>query len=116
MQVFAYIPIVIVGISALLIKTSPSRPVHRFGGAMDGRRRRGAPLAGLLSILTGSFALALVYYFHENLGLTGGYYTATILAPVIVFVAAAVWYLVARGVASGQGVNLDLTYKAIPPD
>ena len=116
MQVFAYIPIVLVGISAVVIKRR--RPDLYEGSA--GQWKVGGvevlPLAGFLSILTGSFALALVYYFHENLGLTGGYYTATILAPVIVLVAAAAWYLVARSIASGQGVDLDLTYKAIPPD
>ena len=74
------------------------------------------PVVGFLSICTGSFALALVYYFHENLGLTGGYYTLTILAPVIVLVAAAVLVPGGAIVASGQGVDLDLAYKAIPPD
>ena len=116
MQVFAYIPIVMVGVSALVIKW---RRPDLYNGSAAQWKVAGIevlPVAGFLSICTGSFALALVYYFHENLGLTGGYYTLTILAPVIVLVAAAVWFLGARSIASGHGVDLDLAYKAIPPD
>jgi amino acid transporter len=116
MQVFAYIPIVMVGVSALVIKW---RRPDLYDGSAAQWKVAGAevlPIVGFLSILTGSFALALVYYFHENLGLVGGYYTATILAPVLVLVVAAIWYVAARSIASGQGVDLDLTYKAIPPD
>jgi hypothetical protein len=31
-------------------------------------------------------------------------------------VVAAIWYTVAKSVVRGEGVNLDLTYRAIPPD
>jgi amino acid transporter len=116
MQVFAYIPIVFVGISAMLIKTR--RPDLYEGSAAQWKVGgvEVLPLAGLLSVFTGVFSLGLVYYFHENLGLLGGYYHATVLAPLIVLVVAAVWYYAAKAVSSGIGVDLDLTYRAIPPD
>jgi basic amino acid/polyamine antiporter, APA family len=116
MQVFAYIPIVLVGISAMMIK---SRRPDLYEGSAAQWKLGGVevlPLAGLLSVGTGVFSLGLVYYFHENLGLLGGYYTATVLAPVIVLVVAAVWYYAAKAASSGAGIDLDLTYRAIPPD
>ena len=116
MQVFAYIPIVFVGVSAMLIKR---RRPDLYEGSAGQWRVAGIeilPVVGVLSILAGVFSLGLVYYFHVNLGLVGGYYTLTLLAPVIVLVAALVWYMAARSVGSREGVDLALAYKAIPPD
>jgi basic amino acid/polyamine antiporter, APA family len=116
MQVFAYIPIVLVGLSAVLMKAR--RPDLYDGSAADWRPGGipMLPLCGALSIFTGLFSMGLVFYFHENLGLLGNYYRATILSPLIVLVVAAVWYAVAKSIVRSEGVDLDLTYKAIPPD
>jgi basic amino acid/polyamine antiporter, APA family len=116
MQVFAYIPIVFVGLSALLMK---HRRPDLYAGSAAQWRVLGIevlPVVGALSILVGCFSLALVYYFHRNLGLLGGYYTATILAPVIVLVVAGIWFFGVRAFRLRQGIDISLTYKAIPPD
>jgi APA family basic amino acid/polyamine antiporter len=116
MQVFAYIPIVLVGLSAVLMK---SRRPDLYEGSAAQWKVGGIemlPVCGAFSMFTGLFSMALVYYFHENLGLLHNYYYATILAPAIVLVVAAIWYTVAKSVVRGEGVNLDLTYRAIPPD
>jgi len=116
MQVFAYIPIAFVGISAAVMK---HRRPDLYEGSPGQWKLGGVdvlPIAGALSVATAVFSLGLVYYFHENLGLLGGYYTATILAPFAVLAVAAVWYYVARSIVQREGVNLDLTYKTIPPD
>jgi len=116
MQVFAYIPIVLVGLSAVLMKRR--RPDLYNGSAADWKVGgvEMLPLCGALAMFTGLFSMGLVYYFHENLGLLHNYYYATVLAPVIVLVVAAVWYTIARSVVKNEGVDLDLTYRAIPPD
>ena len=116
MQLFAYVPIILVGISAVLIKRrrpdlyvgSPAQ--WRIGGIEV------LPVAGALCALVGAFACALVYYFHENLGVTGGYFMAVIIAPFVVFGIALGWWLVARSIRKSEGIDLDLVYKAIPPD
>jgi APA family basic amino acid/polyamine antiporter len=116
MQVFAYIPIVFVGLSALLMKY---RRPDLYEGSPAQWRLFGVevlPVVGALAIVVGCFSLALVYWFHTNLGLLGGYYTATILAPVIVLVLAGIWYFGVRAFRLRQGIDISLTYHAIPPD
>jgi amino acid transporter len=116
MQFFAYIPIAVMGISAILMKRrrrdlyegSPAQ--WRIGGVEV------LPIAGVFALLWACFAIFLVFYFHKNLGLVGGYYTATYVAPLAVWAFAGLWWYLARAVRRRQGVDLDLVYKAIPPD
>jgi hypothetical protein len=116
MQLFAYIPIVLVGISAIVIvrrrrdlyEGSPAQ--WRIGGVEV------LPVAGVVCTLVGAFSIALVLWFHTNLGVVGQYYDWVIAAPFIVFAVAGIWWLAARSIRRGEGVDLDLVYKAIPPD
>jgi basic amino acid/polyamine antiporter, APA family len=121
MQLYAYIPIVLVGIAAVLM---PSRRPDLFKGSPADWRPGGIPVlqvCGGLSALVGVFAIYLVIRFHTNLSLTndpGGfpYFTLTWLSPLIVMGIGGIWYYIARSVRRSQGVDLDLAYKQIPPD
>ena len=74
------------------------------------------PVAGLMCALIGAFSIGLIMYFHKNIGITGTYYTLMIIAPFVVLGVALVWWLTARWVRKSEGIDLDLVYKAIPPD
>lgn len=116
MQFFAYIPIVLFGLSALIMRR---RRADLYVGSPAQWRIGGVdvlPLAGLGATLWGLFAIFLVFYFHKNLGLVGGYYTATYIAPFVVWAAAVLWWYTARTVRRREGIDLDLAYRAIPPD
>ena len=64
--------------------------------------------------LVGAAAIACCSYFHTEVGLQ--YTTETAIYLVAMFVVGAVWWAVARSVRRGQGVDLDLAYKEIPPE
>src|SRR5262249_50087213 len=121
MQLYAYVPIVLVGIAAVLM---PRRRPDLFKGSAADWNIGGIPVlqaAGAMCALVGAFAIWLVLHFHTNLGLTndpGGfpYYTFTWLSPLIVFAIAIAWYYLARGVRKSEGIDLDLAYRQIPPD
>lgn len=120
MQLYAYIPIVLVGIAAVVM---PRRRPDLFKGSPADWRPAGIPVLqvfGAISVLVGAFAIFLVIHFHTNLGLTnaGGfpYYTFTWLSPLIVMAVGAAWYYIARSMRRSQGVDLELAYKQIPPD
>jgi amino acid transporter len=116
MQLFAYIPIILAGISALVL---PRRRPELFRDSPADWKIAGVPVlavAGAGCLAVGVLAFYLVLRFHENLGITGGYFTAMIIACLAVFPIAIVWYLVARALQRSSGVDLDLAYSAIPPD
>jgi amino acid transporter len=116
MQFFAYIPIAVMGISAMVFKW---RRPDLYEGSPAQWRAGGVevlPIAGALALVWACFAIFLVFYFHVNLGLVGGYYTATYIAPFAVWAVAGVWWYVARAVRLRQGVDLGLAYRVIPPD
>ncbi len=116
MQFFAYIPIAVMGVSAILMKW---RRRDLYEGSPAQWRIAGIevlPVAGVFALAWACFAIFLVVYFHETIGLVGGYYTATYIAPFAVWAVAGIWWYVARSVRRGQGVDLSLAYKSIPPD
>ena len=115
MQFFAYIPIAVMGVSAILMKW---RRRDLYEGSPAQWRIAGIevlPVAGVFALAWACFAIFLVFYFHENIGLVGGYYTATYIAPFAVWAVAGIWWYVARSVRRSQGVDLSLAYKSIPP-
>ncbi len=121
MQLYAYVPIVLVGLAAVLM---PIRRPDLFKGSAADWRVGGIPVLqtmGSVCAVVGVFAIYLVIRFHTNLGLVntpGGfpYFTFTWLSPLIVFVVGAAWYYIARAVRKSEGIDLDLAYKQIPPD
>ena len=116
MQLFAYIPVMLVGLSALVMKW---RRPDLYEGSPAQWKLAGVevlPVAGLMCALVGAFSIGLIMYFHKNIGISGTYYTLMIIAPFVVLGVALVWWLVARWVRKSEGIDLALVYKSIPPD
>ena len=116
MQLFAYIPVMLVGVSALVMKW---RRPDLYEGSPAQWKLAGVevlPVAGLMCALVGAFSIGLIMYFHKNIGITGTYYTLMIVSPFVVLGVALVWWLAARSVRKSEGIDLALVYKAIPPD
>jgi len=81
------------------------------------------PIAGFVCFLVACSAVFLALYFHTEVGISDNtaifgqsYFHLAIIAPIIVLVGSSAWYWIARSVRRGQGIDLDLAYKAIPPD
>ena len=82
---------------------------------MAGRRHRGAAGRSARSAaLVGAAAIALLFVFHTEVGLQ--YTTATAIYLVAMFAVGAIWWYVARSMRRGQGIDLALAYKEIPPE
>jgi amino acid transporter len=112
--VSAYPSLVLIGITAMLIK---SRRPDLYKGSSAEWKLAGIdvlPVVGFLCAVVGVSAIFLLFYFHDNVGLI--YTTETGVYLVGMFVLGAVWWAIARSVRRGQGVDLDLAYKSIPPD
>jgi amino acid transporter len=113
MVLFAYAPIVLVGLSAMLMK---SRRPDLYSGTSALWKVGGIevlPIAGAGCFLVGVGAVGLALYFHTELSIPA---LAAVLAPIGVFAGAYVWWLVAKSVRKSQGIDLSLAYKEIPPD
>jgi basic amino acid/polyamine antiporter, APA family len=111
---FAFFPIIFVGLSAVVMRRR--RPDLYFGTPAEWRIAgiEVLPVAGAGCFLTGLSAIPLALVFHEALGIKSGFWA--VAAPALIFVIAAIWWTVARGYRSGQGVDLAAAYKQIPPD
>ena len=72
------------------------------------------PVVGVLCASSAQRPSRLLFVFHENVGLQ--YTTATAIYLVGMFVVGAIWWFVARAMRRGQGVDLALAYKEIPPE
>ena len=51
-----------------------------------------------------------------QLVIVGGYYTATYVAPLVVWAVAGLWWYLARAVRRRQGVDLDAIHSEIPAE
>jgi APA family basic amino acid/polyamine antiporter len=115
-QLFIFVTFFLTGISAILVKRRrPDLYEHspaqwRLGGIEV------LPVVGAGCSLVGVLGASLILYFHENLGITGGYYTSIIVAPVAVFALAGTWWWAAKRVRAAQGIDLSLAYRALPPE
>jgi amino acid transporter len=112
--VSAYPSLVLVGITAMLIK---KRRPDLYKGSSAEWRIAGVevlPITGFICSVVGAVAIFLLFYFADNLGLAKTKETGVYLVGM--FVLGAVWWTVARAVRRGQGVDMDLVYKTIPPD
>ena len=81
------------------------------------------PLAGLGCLITGIGAIFLALHFHTQVGISDSsaifglsYFHMAMIAPVLVLLVSLAWYYIARSVRKGEGIDLALAYKAIPPD
>jgi basic amino acid/polyamine antiporter, APA family len=115
-QLFIFVTFFVTGVSAVLVKrrrpdiyeASPAQ--WRLGGIEV------LPVAGVGCMLVGVLGAGLILYFHENLGITGGYYTSIIVAPIAVFVGAGAWWWAAKRIRAAHGIDLALAYRALPPE
>ena len=112
--VSAYPSLILVGITAMIIKYR--RPDLYKGSSAEWRLGgiEVLPIVGFVCAIVGASAIGLLFYFADNLGLAKTKETAVYLIGM--FVLGAVWWMVARTVRRGQGVDMDLVYKTIPPD
>ena len=112
--VSAYPSLVLVGITATIIKR---RRPDLYKGSSAEWRVAGVevlPLFGVLCALVGAAAIALLFIFHKEVGLQ--YTTETAIYLVGMFAIGAIWWAVARSMRRGQGIDLALAYKEIPPE
>jgi APA family basic amino acid/polyamine antiporter len=112
--VSAYPSLVLVGITATLIKRR--RPDLYVGSSAEWRVAgiEVLPVVGAICSLVGAAAIALLFIYHTEVGLK--YTTATAVYLVGMFGVGAIWWYVARAMRRGQGVDLTLAYKEIPPE
>jgi amino acid transporter len=112
--VSAYPSLVLVGITATLIKRR--RPDLYVGSSAEWRVAgiEVLPVFGAICSLVGAAAIALLFIYHTEVGLK--YTTATAIYLVGMFGVGAIWWHVARAMRRGQGVDLALAYKEIPPE
>jgi amino acid transporter len=111
---FGYLPIFLVGISAILMKwRRPDLYRHspaewRIGGIEV------LPILGAGCAAVGALLMGLALYFHTELGIE------SVLTPILgltgLIVGCAVWMAIARWVRREQGVDLSLVYREIPPE
>jgi hypothetical protein len=112
--VFSFFSIVLVGVSAAIVKW---RRPDIYNGSPAQWRLLGVevlPIAGVGCALVGAFGIFLGFYFHESLGIV--YYHGMQLASIGVFVLAILWWFGARLVRRSQGLDLELSYRSIPPE
>jgi amino acid transporter len=113
-SLFSFPTIMLVGVTAILIpRLRPDlyRAQRPTGGRGGGRS---SPSAGVSSIFVGAGAIFLALYFAPSLGITHRVLTG--LAPLLVLVAALIWWFAARDIQRRRGVDISLPFKVIPPD
>jgi amino acid transporter len=111
---FGYVPILLVGISATVMKWR--RPdLYRHSPA-DWRVAgiEVLPVLGVGCTVVGAGLIGLALYFHAELGIE--HITTPLAALAGLVVVCAVWVAAARAIRRGQGVDLDLVHREIPPD
>jgi amino acid transporter len=112
--VSAYPSLVLVGITATLIKRR--RPDLYKGSSAEWRVGgiEMLPVFGVLCSVVGAAAIALLFVFHKEVGLK--YTRETAVYLLAMFALGAAWWYVARALRRDQGIDLALAYKEIPPE
>ena len=111
---FAYLPILFVGISAILL---PFRRKEFYDSSLLGKSAAGKVwliIGGIWAILEVALIMFLGFRFSSPLGWTSWW--MILLAVVALFVFGFGFYYIARAVRKGQGRDLGLVYKQIPPE
>jgi amino acid transporter len=109
-----FFTIIVVSIAAVVM---PWRASDLYRGSPAQWRVMGIqvlPVAGVLSLIWNLSMVALAIIFHTNIGLPDLYHPFGVLAGIAV--AGVVFYYVARAVQRSRRIDIDLAYKAIPPD
>jgi basic amino acid/polyamine antiporter, APA family len=111
---FAYFTIVLCGIAAFLM---PSRLPDVYRGSQADWRVAGLPMLQVMAVGAIVWNLAmmgLAVKYHANIGIPHIINAILVLGGTVV--AGIVFYYVARAVQRSRGVDIDLAYRAIPPE
>lgn len=111
---FAYLPILFVGIAAILL---PFRRKEFYNASLLGKSGAGKVwliIGGVWAILEVALILYLGFRFSAQLGWTRWW--MVLLAVAILFVFGFAFYYIAKAIRKGQGRDLSLVYKQIPPE
>ena len=111
---FGYMPILFVGISALLIKY---RRPDLYKGSQAEWHMGGIevlPIVGAMCTIIGGGLIFLTLYFHEALGIK--HFHATEALGIGLFVAGGGLVPRRQGASKRQGIDIDLAYRVIPPE
>jgi amino acid transporter len=111
---FGYVPIVLVGISAVAMRWR--RPDLYFNSSAEWRVGgvEVLPVLGVGCTFVGALLIGLALYFHVTLGIPHLY--TPLLWLVGLIVVCGIWMTVARAVRAREGVDLALVYREIPPE
>jgi amino acid transporter len=113
-----FVMMLVVGIAAVVM---PWRRPELYKGSVADWKIAGIPilpLSGALTILVMLFFLVLPYFFQSEVGLSlySWLPAAMALTPFVLIAIGAGWWYLAKQQNARRGVDLDLVYKAIPPD
>jgi APA family basic amino acid/polyamine antiporter len=111
---FAFVTIALVGVAAVMM---PSRLPEVYKGSAADWRVAGLPVlqvVGVVAIVWNVGMMALAIKFHANIGIPHIRNAIEVLGGTIV--AGVLFYYVARAVQRSRGVDIDLAYRAIPPE
>lgn len=110
---FGFVAIGFVGVSGLLV--SRRRP-DLYRGTPAQFKIAGVdvlPIAGVLCAATSVFGVYLAVRFHHALGVN---LYGVIGCTIGIFVIGALWWVIARAVRTREGIDLRISYQALPPD
>jgi len=110
---FGFVAIIFVGVSAVLI--SRRRP-DLYRGTPAQFKLAGVdvlPIAGVLCAATCVFGVYLAVHFHQALGVN---LYGVIGSTIGIFVIGGLWWVIALAVRNREGIDLRMSYKALPPD
>jgi amino acid transporter len=111
---FAYLPILFVGIAAIAL---PFRRKEFYAASLLGKSNAGKTwliIGGVWAILEVALIMFLGFRFSSQLGWTSWW--MILLAVAGLFVFGYGFYYIAKAVRKGQGRDLSLVYKQIPPE
>lgn len=114
LTLFGYFTVIMVSIAALAM---PRRLPDVFRGSAADWRIKGVPvlpIVALITILWNTAMIALIIWFHTNLGVP--HIGIAIAALCGTIAGGIVFYYVARAVQRSRGVDISLAYRAIPPE
>jgi basic amino acid/polyamine antiporter, APA family len=111
---FAFFTIALVGVAAVLM---PSRLPEVYRGSPADWRIAGVPVlpvVGAVAIVWNVAMMGLAVKFHSNIGIPHIRNAIMVLGGTVL--AGVLFYYVARAVQRSRGVDIDLAYRAIPPE
>jgi amino acid transporter len=110
---FGFVAITFVGVSGMLI--AKRRP-DLYQGTPAQFKIAGIevlPVAGILCAATSVLGVYLAVRFHTALGVN---LKGVIGSTIGIFLLGGIWWVIARAVRSREGIDLRMSYQALPPD